>query len=92
MTDETMNLRDLLENTADSDFLREMIGFAAQRLMELDVEASPVPHTALVRPIASPIATATASAIGRPAPEPSNCGFRSSARAATSRASSNHGE
>jgi transposase-like protein len=38
MTDETMNLRDLLEKTADTDFLREMIGFTAQRLMELDVE------------------------------------------------------
>jgi putative transposase len=47
MTDETMNLRDLLENTADSDFLREMIGFAAQRLMELDVEGlTGAPHGA----------------------------------------------
>jgi len=26
MTDENMNLRDLLEKTADTDFLREMIG------------------------------------------------------------------
>ncbi len=28
----------LLEKTADTDFLREMIGFTAQRLMELEVE------------------------------------------------------
>jgi hypothetical protein len=31
MTDETMNLRGLLEKSVDSDFLREMFGFTAQR-------------------------------------------------------------
>ena len=47
MTEDTMNLRGLLEKTADSDFLREMIGFSAQRLMELEVESlTGAPHGA----------------------------------------------
>ena len=39
MTEDMMALRGLMEKSADADLLREMIGFAAQRLMELEVTA-----------------------------------------------------
>src|SRR5690349_4708181 len=39
MTDEMMSLRALLEKSADVELVREMVGFAAQRLMELEVES-----------------------------------------------------
>ena len=38
MTDDRIALCELLEKSADADLLREMIGFAAERLMELEVQ------------------------------------------------------
>ena len=39
MTDERMALIELVEKQADSDLVREMLAFAAERIMEAEVEA-----------------------------------------------------
>jgi transposase-like protein len=47
MTETMMSLRALLEKSSDAGLLREMVGFAAQRLMELEVEElTGAPHGA----------------------------------------------
>src|SRR3954463_5968443 len=39
MTDEKMALLELIEKSADTDLIREMLGFAAERMMDLEVQA-----------------------------------------------------
>ena len=38
MTDERMALLELVEQSADADLVREMLAFAAERIMEAEVE------------------------------------------------------
>lgn len=39
MTDDKMALLELVEQASDGDFVREMLAFAADRMMEMEVEA-----------------------------------------------------
>ena len=87
MTDEMMSLQALLEKSSDTDLLREMIGFAAHRLMELEVETL----TGAAHGERSADRLTTATAIGKPAPGRLSCASRSCARAATSRPSWSRG-
>ena len=50
MTDDRIALRELLEKGSDATFLREMIGFAAHRLMELEAEGPAAPAMASAAP------------------------------------------
>jgi hypothetical protein len=90
MTDEMMNLRAVVEKTADADLLREMIGFAAQRLMELEVEGLTGPLTGRRTSIVLSSATATGTAPGRHTPARLNCASRSYAKDHTFPALSSH--
>ncbi|BAQ70410.1 transposase mutator type [Rhodovulum sulfidophilum] len=39
MTDDRMALMELVEKQADGDLVREMLAFAAERIMEAEIEA-----------------------------------------------------
>ena len=69
MTDEMMSLRTLLEKSSDADLLREMVGFAAQRLMELEVEGlTGAAHGALEHLMIPPLDPISATGAKRRAP------------------------
>ena len=78
MTAEMMTLRDLVEKTPDAYLLREMIGFAAERLMELEVGGLTAGARKALTDWSS--ATATATELGRRGPERWSCASRSCGR------------
>ena len=65
MTDERQALFELIENRADSDFERELLAFAAERLMTVEVEALTGAAHGERTPERSITATAIASEPGR---------------------------
>ena len=84
MTDDMMNLRSLVEKSADADLLRDMIGFAAEKLMALEVGTKTGAGYGEKNGFRVPSATATGT--GRHGHAPSSCVFPSFAQAAISRA------
>ncbi len=80
MTDNKTALRALLEKGSDATFLREMIGFAAERLMQLETEAAYGAAPGERSAGRTNQRMAIASAIGRPGRAPSSCGSRAAQR------------
>ena len=83
MTDDMITLRELMEKGSDATLLREMIGFAAQRLMELETGFRAVLATASAARIEPTCATATGIATGRRVRDRGAAPYRSYAAAAT---------
>ena len=87
MTDDMMNLRSLVEKSADADLLREMIGFAAEKLMALEVGAKTGAGYGEKNDFRLAQRNGYRDRDWRHVLAPSSCAFRSFAQAAISRAS-----
>ena len=92
MTDDMIALRELLEKGSDATLLREMIGFAAQRLMELEAETACGAGHGERSENRTNLRTATAIATGIRVLARSSCASRSCARGAIFRAFWSHVE
>jgi hypothetical protein len=68
MTDDRMALIELIEQGADGDLVREMLAFAAERMMDLEIEAKTGAPSGSAARSASTTATATASGVDRDRP------------------------
>ena len=60
MTDERMTLLELVEQQADGDLVREMLAFAAERIMEAEVEARTGAAKGTRSPLAASVTTGRA--------------------------------
>ena len=87
MTEERMALIELVEKQADGDLLREMLAFAAERIMEAEVEARTGATKGAARRRGRFSATATEAGTGTPGRGGLRWRSRSCATATISRAS-----
>ena len=90
MTDDKIAVRELLEKGSDTTLLREMIGFAAQRLMELETDTLCGAGHGERSESRTNHRNGFRDRDWQTRPGPWSCAFRSCAMAATSLASSNH--
>ena len=64
MTDDRMALMELVEKRADGDLVREMLAFAAERIMEAEIKRGPARPRARARQGERPSGMDTGSGIG----------------------------
>ena len=83
MTDHKMALRALLEKGSDATFLREMIGFAAERLMQLETEGLCGGHMVSAARPGATSAMGIVTETGKPGLARWDCAFPSCAAAPT---------